>query len=142
MRGHFLIRSIVFFLVCILGASWFVACQSGVSPKNNKNTLILNYSDFGPQAAAHELIGFEWYQWESHGDSNPNTKYDVKVVVYRNTRLNKVKEMYPVIKGKQDYRYVHYRDALEYCDRLIKEEGDLLPHLVHTRDKIIKGFGK
>lgn len=104
--------------------------------------LALEYRDFRPQAAAHELIGFEWYQWNSHGSSRPSETDDVKVVVYRNTSLDDVRRQYPVIHERQDYRYVRYDDALAYCDRLVGEHPDLLGHLRETKRKIIAHLGQ
>jgi len=45
-----------------------------------KNICVLDYKNFGVQAMAHELLGFQWYQWNSHGDPDPNATYDIKVV--------------------------------------------------------------
>jgi hypothetical protein len=91
-----------------------------------KRTIIFQYSDFGPQVLAHELIGFEWYQWERDGHPDPNYVYDIKVVVYKDIRLEEVKKIYPVIKAKQqDYRYVEYKEALEYLDKHIRQFEEL-----------------
>ena len=60
----------------------------------------MNYEDFGPQALSWEHIGKEWWQWQSHGDSNPNTKYDVKVVVYRDISLEEIKKIILLVKRK------------------------------------------
>ena len=95
-------------------------------PPGGRRTIVLPYSDFGPQVIAYEFIGYEWYQWNSHGNSNPHTKYNVKVIVYKNITLKEVQELYPVNKDKkQDYRYVEYKEALKYLDRNIKELADL-----------------
>lgn len=101
-----------------------------------RHTLVLRYQDFAPQAAAFELIGFEWYQWNSQGPDNPSQPDTVRVVVYRDIPLNQVKKLYPVIRGQQDYRYISYHDALAYCGRLLREHGALLGHLRHTRNTI------
>lgn len=83
--------------------------------------MILNYRDFGPPALASELIGNDYWQWDSHGDSRPRD-YPISVVVYRNVDLFKVKNLYPVIKEKeQDYRYVDYQIAMDFLDSSIKE---------------------
>jgi hypothetical protein len=100
---------------------------------------VLSYHELGPQVAVHGLIGYEWYQWNNHGDSDPNKDDDVKVVVYRNIPLEKVKEMYPVIVGKQDYRYLDYEAAINYLN---KNEGEpYLEHLRKTKKKIIEHLG-
>ena len=124
-----------------LGVLSLVPCtvQPHDAPKAQR-TLVLPYDAFGPQAAAYSLIGFEWYQWDSHGDSNPNTKYDVRVVVYRGIPLDQVRKQFPVILGQQDYRYLSYHDALAYCDRLLREYSQLLAHLKQTKQLIRDHF--
>jgi hypothetical protein len=100
---------------------------------------VLSYQELGPQAAVYELIGMEWYQWNNHGGSDPREVDDVKVVVYRNVSLDKVKEMYPVVVGKQDYRYLDYETAIKY---LSKNEGEpYLEHLQATKRKVIEQLG-
>jgi hypothetical protein len=102
-------------------------------------TVVLSYHELGPQAAAHGLIGYEWYQWNSHGDPDPSKDDDVKVVVYRGIPLEKVKEMYPVVAGRQDYRYLAYEAAIDYLNQ---NEGEpYLGHLRETRKKIVERLG-
>ena len=106
----------------------------------SSSILILNYDEFGPQVIAYEIIGMQWWQWQSHGDSRPR-KYDIKVAVYKNTNLQTVKEKYPVIPEKeQDYRYLHYDKAMDYLNSIIKE--DAIPRvtkkLKETREKLSK----
>jgi hypothetical protein len=84
-------------------------------------TLVLRYQDFGPQVVAHEWLGMEWYQWNSHGSDDPNEEDDIRVVIYRDVPLDEVKKIYPVVVGKQDYRYLEYGAAL---DLLSKYESD------------------
>jgi len=103
------------------------------------HTVVLSYHEFGPQAAAHGLIGYEWYQWNSHGDSDPAKDDDVRVVVYRGIPLDEVKEMYPVVAGEQDYRYLGYEAAIDYLN---KNEGEpYLGHLRETKKKIVERLG-
>lgn len=83
--------------------------------------LILPYSAFGPQIAAHELIGVEWWQWDSHGDSKPRD-YPIKVVVFWDQTREATAKKHPVNKAKlQDFRYVEYSKAVEHMERMIKE---------------------
>ncbi len=103
------------------------------------NTIVLSYSELGPQALIYEIIGYEWYQWNNHGDSDPNTVYDVKVVIYRNISLAEVMAMYPVIKGKQDYRYLDYETAVNYVNE--NKDKPYLKHLRRTMKKIIARLG-
>ena len=107
--------------------------------------MVLKYHDFGPQAAAYETIGMEWWQWDNHGDSDPDYRYDIKIVVYRDIPLHQVKEAYPVLKEKkQDYRYLSYAKAMAYLNGQIQE--DLLPELTETlrktRSRIEEKLGK
>lgn len=82
--------------------------------------IIFPYGAFGPQSAAYELIGMEWWQWESHGDSRPRD-YPIKVVVYWDQSLEQTKKKYPVDKTKeQDYRYVEYTVATAHLEKTIK----------------------
>ena len=87
-----------------------------------RQTMVLHYGRFGPQVLAHELIGFEWYQWNRTGHPDPRHIDDIWVVVYRDMDLEEVKKLYPVVKDlRQDYRYVVYDKALHYLDGHIKE---------------------
>lgn len=113
-----------------------LACAFGCAHRS-PSSLVLPYSDFGPQVAAHEVIGFEWYQWQSHGDSRPSGRDDVRVVIYDALSLKRVRQQYPVVEGKrQDYRYLSLRQALKYIDGLTND----LPSLVDTRERITTHF--
>jgi hypothetical protein len=71
-----------------------------------KQYAIFDYEDFGPQAMAWETIGMQWWQWDSHGmSSDPNYTYDIKVVVYRDMPLSRIKSLFLVDKAKKkDFR--------------------------------------
>ncbi|MCI0505624.1 MAG: hypothetical protein L0Z73_05885 [Gammaproteobacteria bacterium] len=117
---------------------------SGCAHAETQNTLVLDYEEFGPPAAAYKLIGNDWWQWLPHGDSRPK-KYDIKVVVFKDIDLDKVQRQFPIIEqNNQDYRYLKYNDALEYLDRNIEE--DLLPEvttkLKTTKQKLVQYFEK
>jgi hypothetical protein len=87
-----------------------------------RQTMVLRYGRFGPQVRAHELIGFEWYQWNACGHPDPRHIDDIWVVVYRDMDLEEVKRLYPVVQDlRQDYRYVGYDKALRYLDGHIRE---------------------
>jgi hypothetical protein len=110
-----------------------------------RNTIILEYQDFGPQAVAYETIGMEWWQWDSHGASDPYYQYDIKVVVYRNVPLSNVQNVYPVIReSEQDYRYLPYTKAIAYLDNQIQEDlfPELTARLTKTRSLIVEKLGK
>ncbi|MGC4071717.1 MAG: hypothetical protein QM760_04240 [Nibricoccus sp.] len=82
--------------------------------------IVLAYSSFGPQVAAHELIGMEWWQWEEHGESHPRD-YPIHVAVYWNQTLEQTKQKYPVDRSKeQDYRYVEYSAAVAHLKSTIR----------------------
>lgn len=86
------------------------------------DSAIFDYEDFGPQVAVHELIGYQWYQWNSHGHSNPDTIDKIMVVVYWDESLENIKKRYPIIPAKkQDYRYMEYSLAVSHLIRLIPE---------------------
>jgi len=107
-------------------------------------SLLLDYGDFGPQAAAGKLLGQCWYQWEGHGDSDSKREDAVLVVVYRDVKLDDIKSVFPVDEAtKKDYRYVTYSAALKYLDAEIA--GNVLPSLTKDlkviRRLLIKRFG-
>ena len=119
-----------------------ISCSS-----NNNQILILSYDEFGPQSMAWETIGMQWWQWDNHGDSDPNTKYDIKIAIYRNIPLQDVKKRFPVIKESQkDYRYLEYNAALRFLDTKIHElqeineqwARDIVNRFSRVRGKIVK----
>ena len=115
------------------------------TPKAN-NTIVLSYNDFGPQVVTHEQIGMGWYQWNSQGPDDPNASDDVKVVVYRNISVDEVKRMYPVIKGKQDYRYLEYQSALKLLkqyeqDPFWNSYKETRDRATQTKEKILAALG-
>lgn len=134
----------LFAVLFFLAASW---AQAG------SQTIILKYRDFGPPSLAWETIRMDWWQWDNHGDSDPRSRCNIYVVVYRGIPLDKVKGMYPVRKKiNQDFRYLEYSKALEYLDKTIKELSerkndevgtfeDLAQELRNTRKKIVDALG-
>ena len=83
-----------------------------VSAAANAGEVILPYSAFGPQAAAYELVGMEWWQWDSHGDSRPR-HYPIKVVVFWDQTRAQTAKNHPVNQTKlQDFRYAEYAKAI------------------------------
>ena len=115
----------------------------GSAHAETKNMVVLDYDDFGPQAAAYELLGMDWWQWQSHGESRPQ-KYDIKVVVYKDVPIDSVKQKYPVVeKESKDYRYVSYDEAIQYLDEMIQENfmPDLTTKLEQTKQRLLKVLG-
>ncbi|KHD06928.1 hypothetical protein PN36_23915 [Candidatus Thiomargarita nelsonii] len=106
------------------------------------NALVLDYSDFGPQAMAYELIGFQWWQWEKPCCSEPDSIYNIKVVVYKDKdiALNEVKALFPVNpEQQQDYRYLEYSKAVSYLTEHIQD--DEMPSLLkETKRKIVESL--
>jgi hypothetical protein len=132
----------------------FIICMVGCVPSIKTNHVVFNYDDLGPQVASYELIGYEWYQWNSQGPDNPNERDDVKVVVYRGVTLKQIQQQYPVISGKQDYRYLEYTQALKHLGKFEQAlleahnaENDSIMKKIResvkkTRERIFKELGK
>ncbi len=115
------------------------------SNKTSKNTLVLPYQKFGPQIVAYPLIGFEYYQWNSHGSSDPKQIDVINVVVYKDIDLELVKKQYPVIKEKSDYRYVEFSEAIKFIDDKINEwkkdkEKETDKEFILLYDKLINNY--
>ena len=127
------------------------ACSHHKSPTvlpQRSRTVVVQYDDFGPQITSYKYIGMGWYQWDSQGGDDPNDIVDIRVVVYRNITLNEVEKMYPVIKQKQDYRYLEYKAALELLGKYDDPSWDELPstraakdRALQTKQKILQELG-
>ncbi len=113
----------------------------------HKPYAIFEYEDFGPQSMIWKKIGMQWWQWDDHGDSDPRTRYDIKVVVYADRPLDEIKTLFPVDKNlKNDYRYFEYHEALKHLDENIREMNqvdeqwavDLEDRLIRTRERILR----
>ncbi|GAB1623753.1 hypothetical protein AAOGI_38030 [Agarivorans albus] len=137
-------RTLLMLLLSVLMVS---ACSQ--APIEHQ-TYILPYKAFGSPSMSGNLVGVEWFQWQSHGDSRPRA-YPVKVVVYRDIALKEVEAAYPVNpEAEMDYRYVEYSDALIYFENNIAEVkgmaeegypmGRLAEQLDETRSLIIDAF--
>lgn len=113
-------------------------CNSAI----RNNSIILDYSDFGPQVIANQVIGMEWWQWQPHGDSRPKN-YDIKVVVYKEVSLTDIKAAYPVDIGKEkDFRYIEYDKAISFLDEMIADNvmDEVTKKLRRTRERITKSL--
>jgi hypothetical protein len=115
---------------------WIVLACLSCTQAQRANMSVFNFSDFGPEIVSYELIGHEWYQWNSRGPDDPEQIGDVKVVVYRNIPLEKVKEVYPVIKDKQDYRYLEYSQARAHLNQF--EQDPFWKDYPETKEKMRK----
>lgn len=134
--------------ISIVLLALMLAAVSGCAHRPGK-TLVLRYEDFGPQAAAYPLIGYQWYQWNNHGDSDPKKEDVIKVVVYEGVSVKELRERFPVDQAiLQDYRYVPKRKAVKYLDisiNVLSVMGTFLPEMqeqmVATRRRIVDHFG-
>jgi hypothetical protein len=116
----------------------FAGCSARVEPRSR--TVVLDYHELGPQVLIHELVGYEWYQWNNHGGSDPKSFDDVKVVVFRDIGLDEVMRMHPVEKEQlADYRYLEYQKAIDFLSEHEREPD--LKDLENTRKKIIESLG-
>ena len=137
-------------LLCLCILAFTTSCITLKEEK--KNTLVLDYSEFGPAVLSYELLGQAWWQWWPHGDGNPDTEYDIKVVVFDNISEEQVKQLYPVSEKEQmDFRYVSKEAALGYFDETTAElrawrlEGNFdvdkgLSKILKTQQKVISHF--
>lgn len=106
------------------------------SGDDDASTVVLKYEDFGPQIIAHQLIGMYWWQWDDHGYSRP-INYDINVVVYKKIHLQEVANRYPINQSKnQDYRYVKYKEAIEFLHARINE--NIEPSVTQRLEKTLK----
>lgn len=115
-------------------------------------TLVFRYDDFGPDVMARELLGPQWWSWARACCFEPNDKFDIRVVVYRDRALADVRARYPTIENESDYRYVERDAALRYLDGAIADlspdEDEEWPHqpalrrrLEETRAAILDRMG-
>ncbi|MDP2572608.1 hypothetical protein Q8W40_10485 [Vibrio penaeicida] len=112
-----------------------------VNADSNYSIKVMNYHDFGPPSLSGKLLGVEWFQWQSHGDSKPRN-YPVKVVVYEGHELEKVESLYPVNSAKeQDFRYVTFDSAVDFIDssltdlKVLQDEGAPVANVVSKLEK-------
>lgn len=123
--------------------AWCAVLWSPVACTTHPRVVVLPYGAFGPQVLAYELIGYEWWQWQAHGDSRPR-EYAVHVVVYDHATQQEVARRYPVEpKNYRDYRYLTYDRAIRYLDTRIEEEKEdpgLVDELRATRERLRSAF--
>ena len=115
-----------------------LACPNAIS-----EILVLEYAEFGPQVASYRLLGPEWWQWQSHGDSDPRSQYLVQVVVYDEESERDLRHEYPIIPSEnKDYRLIPLNQALQYLDEEIKKDifEPTTARLKKTRTRIRRHF--
>lgn len=182
-RAAMLNRHLVAALALLVLSATTVACQSSssaqgrasaatVAPevaRNSNGTLqkfppaptdvpgqmqVFAYADFGPQAAAHELLGLECY-----GEcccSELTDSFDVRVVVFAGVDRAQVSARFVSSAKLGDYRLVALPDALGYLETTLAQlqqgsGADRIPALEATlqttlaklrRDFGVAGTGK
>src|SRR5437868_11857217 len=82
-------------LFFVVGIVWFFVTLHN-SRSSFPNAFVMDYSAFKPETISWELLG----QGSSQAEGNSNSEAEVKVVIYRNIDLARVKESYPTLKGK------------------------------------------
>ena len=121
-------------LVCGIVAGNILFFSSGYSWAES---AVFDYDDFGPQVLAYQTIGYQWYQWNRTGGSDPNDIDPIKVVVYWDEPLGAIKNKYPVEpRKKKDYRYLSYDAAMQYLDSTLSEFPEYT-NLAKTREKLV-----
>ncbi len=105
----------------VLCLSGLLLTLPGCSSRSTRKTVVLDYGDFGPQALACELIGFEWYQWDPCGYEDPDFEYNIRIVVYDDLGNDDIRRLYPTVEGKIDYRYVRRAEAIKFLKQAIAE---------------------
>jgi hypothetical protein len=125
---------------CATLLSLCVGFATACAARTEAASTVLPYGSFGPQAMSYEVLGFEWWQWQPHGDSRPR-EYDVHVVVYCNSSTDEIARRYPVDrKAERDYRYITYERALIFLDENIQQDVDpaLTDELRGTRKELVE----
>ncbi|WP_221074765.1 hypothetical protein [Agarivorans aestuarii] len=136
-------------ILLILIASVFLTLGCTQSSIEDK-TVVLPYKAFGPPSMSGHLLGVEWFQWQSHGDSRPR-EYPIKVVVYKDASLEELEAAYPIDEAlEKDFRYVEYTAAINYFDKNVLEVeemakegypmGNLSNELEETKSLIVKAL--
>ena len=123
----------------------FFTLLTSCSVHSQQEVTLLDYNDFGPQIIAREVIGMEWWQWQTHGDPDPAAVYPVKVAVYRDIPVTEVQQRYPVKpEQEKDFRYLEYQRALRFLDEKIAEnvQENVTEQLKATRKKIVGQLGE
>jgi len=112
--------------------------------------LVFQYADFGPHAMAWETIGGQWWQWDPHVKNESMHEAAIKVIVYHETSIRRIKARFPVDESKlMDFRYLDSKESIRYLTKNIEalakkddawaiETGALL---ITTRDRIKQQFG-
>jgi hypothetical protein len=131
--------------LCVIGLFLVLGCED-----NQEQYLVFEYADFGPHAMAWETIGGQWWQWDPHVQNKPMHEAAIKVIVYHDTSVKRIKDRFPVDESRlMDFRYLGSKEAIRYLTKNIealdKEDhawaAGTKEHLTRTRDQIKQQFG-
>lgn len=67
------------------------------------------------------ILGQPWWSWEAGGSWEPCDAFDIRVVVHAGPLTDDVRERFPTVRGKSDYRFVERDRILRYLDEKIRE---------------------
>ncbi len=131
-----LFKFTLFKLILLCACGWLL---SGCSSQLQKNTLVLEYADFGPQTMAYKALGPKNLQWQPQ-EPLLLGQGKVYVVVYKNISIDDVQHHFrPDHTNHLDYRYIQYGDALNYLDARIAQNllRKITTRLQKTRKAIV-----
>jgi len=133
--------------ICVF-VLFFVLIQSSCISKNISQdfskALVVDYKQFGPSQLSSSLLGQNYWQWQTRKEHSP-TRYDIKVIIYRNMTLSEVKKRYPVdAELKQDYRYLEYPLVKTWIEQqIVKNQEELKASAQdESLDLILYGFSR
>lgn len=110
--------------------------------------VVFRYEDFGPESLATPLLGAECYPFGACCCSEPDDRFDVRVVVYTGPEGD-LREKYPSGPTLGDYRFVPRTAALAHVDAALRDlEGagaddgltGLVARLRATRKTLVEAF--
>lgn len=117
-----------------------IVSLTGCASHLEKTTLVLDYSDFGPQAMAYPALGPKKLSWQPQIPLIAG-QGEIRVVVYRDIGLEELKTVYKVDQDNfVDYRFIEYEDAIKYLDKRIAQNllARITKQLENTRHTIIE----
>lgn len=125
-------------LLCVL-----VVVTAACASKLSRSVVVLDYTDFGPQAMAYPLLDRRNLSWDPHAPLILG-QGQIKVVVYRGVPEDAVRASYtPDRANNIDYRYISYGEALQYLDTQIQRNllPRVTPRLIETREQLLAELG-
>lgn len=85
-----------------------------------ERAVVLRYEDFGPQVLAQGLLGADCYVFGACCCSEPDDRFDVRVVVYVGPEQG-LRDTYPSGPTRGDYRLVTRKAALDHLDAALRD---------------------